>query len=276
MKVLGIVLIVAFVILILAVRNASASKKAKAAAALAKATAPAIGTPTFSDTFGGTLDTSKWLVAQWKSADSKPGINLGSYVPEQLDFSTGTLRIQIDQVSDPTNGVNSKGGAIQSKQKFGFGTYTFVMRQSSTSPTPDGAGSTVTGGISSAFLYLPNSVSEIDLEFLGDNNAMWGTNWMNPTPSVPPNSTMKDSTEFSNADLATGFHTYQLVWSAIAVSWYIDGKLIATHTDHVPQAPAFIILQHRGTNSNLWGGTATLGVRRYAFFKSVSFVPEAN
>ena len=83
----------------------------------------------FSDTFTSSgLDTSKWLVAQWKSADSKPGINLGTYVTDHLDFSTGTLRIWIDQTPDPTNGMNSLGAAIQSKQKFGFGTYTFVMR----------------------------------------------------------------------------------------------------------------------------------------------------
>jgi beta-glucanase (GH16 family) len=242
-----------------------------------KAPKPSTTGITFSDTFTSAgLDTSKWLVAQWKSADSKPGINLGTYVPGNMDFSTGTLRIFIDQTPDATNGMNSLGAAIQSKQKFGFGTYTFVMRQSSVSSTPDGAGDTVTGGISSAFLYLPNSLSEIDLEFLGDNNRMWGTNWMNPTPSAPPTSADKSSTELPASTLATGFHTYQLVWTATSVAWYIDGALEAVHYTNVPQAPAYIILQHRGTNSNLWGGVATPGVRRYAFFKSVTYTPQAN
>lgn len=231
---------------------------------------------TFSETFSGSLNQSNWLIAQWKSADSKPGINLGAYVPDYFDFVGGPLRIFIDQRADQVNGVNSTGAAIQSKQKFGFGTYTFVMRQSSTSATPDGEGKTLTGGISSAFLYLPNSESEIDLEFLGDDNAMHGTNWMNPNPSVPPTSANKDSEKFSADQLATGFHTYQLVWTSKAVAWYIDGKLVASHYKNVPQKPAFIILQHRGTNSNLWGGTATLGVRRFAYFKSVTYTPETK
>lgn len=235
---------------------------------------PGTGTPTFTEDFSsGALNTTKWLVAQWKSADSKPGINAGSYIPSELDFSAGLLRISIDQTPDATLGMVSKGGAVQSKQKFGFGTFTFEMRMSSLSAIADGAGATVTGGVSSAFLYLPNSLSEIDLEFLGNDNAMWGTNWTNPDPTQPPNSTMKSSQKFPNADLATGFHTYQLVWTANAVAWYIDGQLVGCHTDHVPQAPAYIILQHRGTNSNLWGGVATPGVRRYAYFKKVSFVP---
>lgn len=233
---------------------------------------------TFTHTFTSAgLDKTVWNVAQWKSADSKPGINLGGYVPDNLDFP-GMLRIWIDQTPDATNGMNSVGGALQSKQKFGFGTYTFVMRQSSTSATSDGAGDTVTGGISSAFLYLPNSESEIDLEFLGNNNRMSGTNWRNPNPSAPPamRGVMSDSQEFSSPNLATSFHTYQLVWTSKAVAWYIDGKLIACHYKNVPQSPAYIILQHRGTNSNLWGGTATPGVRRYAYFKSVTYTPQTN
>jgi beta-glucanase (GH16 family) len=243
-----------------------------------KAPKPSTSGITFSQTFASSLDTSKWIVANWKSADSKPGINLGTYVSDHMDFSTGPLRMWIDQTPDATNGMNSLGAAIQSKQKFGFGTYTFVMRQSSVSPTPDGVGDTITGGISSAFVYLPNSESEIDLEFLGDNNRMWGTNWMNPNPSQPPagRGVMSTTEEFPSPNLATSFHTYQLVWTAKAVAWYIDGQLIACHYNNVPQAPAYIILQHRGTNSNLWGGVATPGVRRYAYFKSVTYTPQSN
>lgn len=231
---------------------------------------------TFQTNFSGGFDASKWKIAEWQSADTIVGVNKGVYDKNHFDFAPGFLRIWIDQVKDPVSGVDSFGSLFQSVQKFGFGTYTFVMRESTVSPTADGAGGTVTGGVSSAFLYLPNSESEIDLEFLGDNNAMWGTNWKNPNPAVPPTFAERTTTEFSNSDLATGFHTYQMVWTSKAVAWYIDGKLVANHTSNVPQAPAYIMLQHRGTNSNQWGGTATVGVRRYAFFKSVSYTPETN
>ncbi len=56
----------------------------------------AVCAQTFSDDFSaGQLDTSKWEVATYKSPDSKPGLNSGVYVPENLDFSRGMLCIKV-------------------------------------------------------------------------------------------------------------------------------------------------------------------------------------
>ena len=66
----------------------------------------------FSDNFSkGELDTNKWKVATYQSADSKPGLNSGTYVPENIDFSQGMSRIAVAQAPG-LNGVISKGGAI--------------------------------------------------------------------------------------------------------------------------------------------------------------------
>lgn len=231
------------------------------------------GTPTFSDNFrGGKLDTTKWGVATWKAADTRVGSNVGSYVPEMISFSDNTLRIGVTQRKGP-NGVISKGGAIRSKEVFGFGTYQIVMRQTSTSITSLGRGSKRSGGISSCFLYLPNSESEIDIEFRGDTDTVWATNWHNTEPENAPTSVVKHSEQILRNGLTQGFHTYTLVWLPTSVTWYIDGKQYVQHTDHVPQLPAHIIIQHRGTNSTLWGGNASVGEIRYAYFKSVSFIP---
>jgi beta-glucanase (GH16 family) len=229
---------------------------------------------TFSDNFSaGKLDTSKWTVATYKSPDSKPGLNSGTYVPESLDFSRGMLCIKVNQQKDGPDNVLSYGGAIISKERFGFGTYELVMRMSSTSSTPDGTGAAISGAISSGFVFYNNSESEIDLEFLGNESAIWITNWQNANPKNAPAGDVKQTNKVLNGQLATEFHRYTLVWAPASVKVYVDGALVASHNEHIPQSPAHIIVQHRGTNSNEWGGTAAAGVSRYMYVKSVTFTP---
>jgi beta-glucanase (GH16 family) len=231
-------------------------------------------TQTFSDNFSaGKLDTSKWKVATYRSPDSKPGLNSGTYVSENLDFSQGMLCIKVTQQRGGPDNIVSYGGAIVSKDRFGFGTYEFVMRMSSTSATPDGFGTTKSGAISSGFVFYNNSESEIDLEFLGDQDAMWITNWQNSDPKNAPSGYIRQTNKISNHSLAAEFHKYTLIWAPTSVNVYIDGTLVASHHEHIPQSPADIILQHRGTNSNEWGGTATVGVTRYMYVKSINFTP---
>ena len=233
-------------------------------------------TPTFSDNLR-TFDSKKWRVATWKSANNIPGLNEGVYVPETIDFSQGMLRIAVTQQYAPGSNslVFSKGGCIWTYEKFGYGTYEFVMRESTTSPTPYGPGKTLTGAVSSAYIYLKNSESEMDLEFLGDKNHIFMSTWHNTNPQNPPVfSTSKVTDEVTSKNrLGDDFHTYAIVWTPKSVVYLIDGRQVAKHTSHIPSAPAYIILQHRGTNSNLWGGRATVGVMRYTYIKSASFTP---
>jgi endo-1,3-1,4-beta-glycanase ExoK len=215
-----------------------------------------------------------WREAQWKSPDSKPGLNHGIYVPENVDFVDGMLRLKVDQANG-TDGVISKGAAVWSREKFGYGTYEFVMRMASESPTPDGPGNAHSGTVSSAFLYFQNSETEMDIEFLGDKNSLWATNWhnlnLNTQPGYSPE--VRTTDEVRDSSLANQFHNYKLVWQPGSVKWYIDGALVASHHTNVPIAPAYIILQIRGTNSDEWGGKANLNVPRYAYIKSVKFYP---
>jgi beta-glucanase (GH16 family) len=227
----------------------------------------------FQDEFkSGSLDATKWLVATYKSPDSSPGVNSGTYAASAIDFTQGMLRITVQQRA-MASGVESLGGAILSKKCFGFGTYDFEMRMSSLSPTPQGDGRSITGAVSSGFIYYNKSESEIDLEFLGNENAMWVSTWRNPNPDLDPTPLQKTSNRVVEPSLATGFRHYSLVWTSETVDVYIDGSRVAHQTEHVPQNPAHIILQHRGTNSDKWGGVAAIGVERYFFVRSVKFTP---
>jgi beta-glucanase (GH16 family) len=215
-----------------------------------------------------------WRIASWQSPDSKIGLNHGTYVPENVEFVDGILRLKVEQTQGP-DGVISKGAAVWTRQKFGYGTYEFVMRMASESPTPNGPGSAQSGTVSSAFLYFQNSETEMDIEFLGDKNCLWATNYHNLNLNTPPGYSpeVRTADQVMDSSLADQFHHYKLVWQPESVNWYIDGMLVASHHTNVPIAPAYIILQIRGTNSDEWGGKATLNVIRYAYVKSVKFYP---
>ena len=227
----------------------------------------------FEDDFAsGVLDANKWTVATYKSPDSARGVNAGIYVPTSIDVSQGMLRISVKQ-QKAGSGVESFGGALISKELFGYGTFDFVMRMSSTSPTASGEGAAKGGAVSSGFLYRSKSETEIDLEFLSNENALWVSTWNNTTPEKDPIPLQKISNRVNQKDLSLEFHDYSLVWTPKAVEVYIDGRRVSRQTEHVPQKPAHIILQHRGTNSDRWGGTATSGTDRYFFVRSVQFTP---
>jgi len=218
---------------------------------------------TFYDDFSkGSLDTSKWIPSNWGA----PGG--GKFVPSYLDFSTGMLRIKLTQTYNSGGGIASVGGELQSKNALGFGTYEWVMRAASTSSTPNGSGYTVSGQISSGFIFVNNSQTEIDSpEIEGQNpGTLWWTSWISVTT--------KQSTS-SQAPFAPekGFHSYKCVWTKTSIKFYIDGVLVSTHTGVVPQTPAYAMINHWGTNSTGWGGLATPNITRYMFVRSFSFVP---
>ncbi len=217
---------------------------------------------TFYDDFSkGSLDTSKWIPSNWGA----PGG--GTFVPSYLDFSTGMLRIKLTQTSSG-GGVASVGGELQSKNALGFGTYEWIMRAASTSTTPNGSGYTVSGQISSGFIYVNNSQTEIDSpEIEGQNpGTLWWTSW------TSVNTKQYTSTQASFAP-ENGFHSYKCVWTKTSIKFYVDGVLVSTHTGVVPQTPAYAMINHWGTNSTGWGGLATPNVTRYMFVRSFSFVP---
>jgi hypothetical protein len=217
---------------------------------------------TFFDNFSsGSLDTSKWIPSNWGA----PGG--GTFVPSYLDFSSGMLRIKVTQTSSG-GGVASVGGELQSKTAFGFGTYEWVMRASSTSSTPTGSGVAVSGQISSGFIFVNNSQTEIDSpEIEGQNpGTLWWTTW------ISVNTKQSTSTQASFAP-EQGFHSYKCVWTRSQISFYVDGMLVSSHSGVVPQVPAFAMINHWGTNSRGWGGLATTNITRYMFVRSFSFIP---
>jgi len=219
----------------------------------------------FTDEFNaGRINESEWTVSRGKAPQD------GLFDPANLDLSKGLLSLRVTQ-SHGSNGIVSSVGEIVSRRLFGYGTYEFTMRMGSSSETPDGPGKPASGSVSAGFSYVNNSQTEIDIEYTGNEPGnVHLTTWINPHPEKNP--TEKESDASTMAGLAESFHTYGYVWYPGRVEWYLDGKLIAVHKKNVPTVPAHIILNHWGTNSNNWGGTATVGTR-YMYVKKVKFTP---
>jgi beta-glucanase (GH16 family) len=220
--------------------------------------------PTFKDTFSGdTLDKSKWIVDTGKAPGNIAGINNSTLSAENVDLSTGMLRLKLTQ--NVSGGLaTSIGSEIRSKQLFGYGTYVWVARAASTSPTPHGDGAAVSGTVFDVFNFINDSETEIDFEYQGQSpSTLEMTNYSTVSHS------QSSSTAVSGAD--SSFHEYKFVWGAGKIEFLVDGTLVSTHTEHVPSAPAAVLINLWGTNSNRFGGMATDGATSYLYVSSFSY-----
>jgi endo-1,3-1,4-beta-glycanase ExoK len=230
--------------------------------AVAGADAP--NPPTFSEAFsGGVLDESKWFIDTGQAPGNIPGVNRGTLSAEHVDLSTGMLRLKLTQ-SVSGEMADSIGAEIRSKQLFGYGTYVWVARAASTSATPRGAGSAVSGTVSDVFNFINDSETEIDFEYQGQSpSALEMTNYSTVARS------QSTSAPVPGAD--GSFHQYKYVWSPGKIEFYVDGTMVSTHTEHIPAAPAAVLINLWGTNSSLFGGLASNGSTTYLYVSSFSY-----
>jgi endo-1,3-1,4-beta-glycanase ExoK len=220
--------------------------------------------PTFRETFsGGTLDKTKWFIDTGRAPGNIAGINSGTLSAEHVDLSTGMLRLKLTQTVSGAL-ATSTGAEIRSKQPFGYGTYMWVARAASTSATPRGAGSAVSGTVTDVFNFINDSETEIDFEYQGQSPS---TLEMTNYSTVSHN--QSTSTPVSGAD--SGFHEYKFVWTPGKIEFYVDGTLASIHTEHIPSAPAAVLINLWGTNSNSFGGVATAGATTYLYVSSFSY-----
>ena len=220
--------------------------------------------PTFRETFsGGTLDKTKWFIDTGRAPGNIAGVNSGTLSAEHVDLSTGMLRLKLTQSVSGTL-ATSTGAEIRSKQLFGYGAYVWVARAASTSDTPHGAGSAVSGTVTDVFNFINDSETEIDFEYQGQSpSTLEMTNYSMVSHS------QSTSTPVAGAD--RGFHEYKFVWSPGKIEFYVDGKLVSTHAEHIPSVPAAVLLNLWGTNSTSFGGVATAGATSYLYVSSFSY-----
>lgn len=230
------------------------------------------------DFTGRSIDRSRWTVANEQAPGYIPEKHIGFYDPGNVSVANGYLVIRLtqqDALVDGVPGVESFGGLVYTGETFGYGTYQWHARMSSTSTTPTGAGSPVPGSVSAGFNYINNSETEIDFEFSGHLPGwLWMTNWHNPNPSTGPFESQEDYSSVPLADVTSAFHTYKFVWERRKVTFYVDDIFQTSHVENVPRSPAHFMINHWGTDNLYWGGEATVGATRYFYVDWASFTPQ--
>ena len=110
---------------------------------------------------GDTLTTTAgnvWQISNYTQDNYGGAGSNVTFSPANVSLSQGVLQETLNQLTSGT----ASGAEILSNCQYGYGTYTFSMRDGSTSATPGGTGTPVSGTISSTFLYATDSVTEID------------------------------------------------------------------------------------------------------------------
>ena len=243
----------------------------------------------WSDDFSA-LDPNRWVIATGRAPGYLAGNHIGYYESGNVALVDGKLSIRLSQqtgtVDGNPSGVISHGGLIFTRQTYGYGTYEWRMRMSSTAATSSGLGSPVAGSVSAGFIYVDNSKTEIDFEFETHllPGWLWMANWYNKKPRTAPT---QDEVEFSFVSdpqfaqkLSAEFVTYKFVWQEGSVTSYLvdengNNVFLARHVTNVPRAPAYFMINHWGTNSPWFGGLATTtpGNERYFYVDWVRYTP---
>ena len=231
------------------------------------------------DFTGSTVDASRWVNVSGQAPGYIPGNHIGYYDPAHVSVQEGYLVISLTQdygIVDGLLGLISIGGLISTYETYGYGTYEWQMRMSSTAVTPLGLGSSVSGSVSAGFSYVNNSQTEIDFE-LGGHLPGWlyMTNWHNKNPRTGPSDRQETYTAASLPDISEKFHTYKFVWEKGKITFYVDDVFQTSHVTNIPSAPAYFMINHWGTNNLWWGGLANnVEASRYFYIDWVQYTPQ--
>jgi beta-glucanase (GH16 family) len=198
--------------------------------------------PMFSGKF---LDTKSWQTCYaWFDA-SKGCTNFGNavrdawYLPSGVRVSKGTLRLTATKKA--TAGFTESGapltypytsGMVTTRKSFDF-TYGYVQIEAK---TPGG------GGTWPALWLLAKSETwppEIDImESWGTTRSIRTTVFWSAAGTVG----FAHKTATAKAELASGYHTYGLLWKPDSLTWYLDGKVVDRYTGaNVPDQPMYLL-----------------------------------
>lgn len=221
------------------------------------------------------LDASRWIVFDGYAPGYIPNNHIGVFEPDNTSVQDGFLVLRLSQERSPVDanpsGVLSRGGGIYSRETYGFGTYEWRMRMSSTATTPEGQGGRVPGSVSAGFVYVNNSQTEIDFESAAADSLVMA-NWRNNSADGPyPGDAT--TTVLPLVGISRDLHTYKFVWERGRVSFYVDNVLQIVHTTNVPHSPANLLISHWGSNNPHFGGPATVEVERFFYIDWLKFTP---
>lgn len=171
---------------------------------------------------------------RWSKGEHSFDINLARFSQENATTEDGYLKLFL--TNDPSGEGDTykayRGAEVHSLEDFQYGRFDVCARWG-----------TGYGVVASFFTYLFEPWNEIDVEYLGYNNAgiQYNIIW-NGGNSTDPHFDPLD------ADLADAFHQYSMEWVPGEIRFYVDGMLRHTASGASAQA----IDQPVSLRMNLW------------------------
>jgi endo-1,3-1,4-beta-glycanase ExoK len=190
----------------------------------------------------------------------------GQWAASNVTVIDEMVRLQLTTTDLGGGQFSASAAELQDVVRRGFGTYEFRARGASTSSTPYGVGTAVSGNVTGLFNFFNGSETEIDFEIQGMSPTQLDTvTWAGLT---------NKHFQLNNVgvDLSQGFHDYKFIWTSSSIKFYLDGVLLWTATANVPQSPAYVIFNLWATNDSGFGGTATAGTV-YAYVDNYRYTP---
>lgn len=198
---------------------------------VAKAAERPIG-PSFIEKFN-TFDSERWSKA---GIYSNGAMFNATWYPEQVTILDGKMRLQIDKEDNETASPPYKSGELRTNDFYHYGLFEVNMKPAKS-----------TGTVSSFFTYTGpwdwenDPWDEIDIEFLGKDTTKIQFNYF--TNGVGGHEQYHEL----GFDASEDFNTYAFEWRPDSIRWFVNGKLVHTATENIPQTPQKIMM-------NLWPG----------------------
>ncbi len=179
------------------------------------------------------------------------------------NFSTANIAVQDQQLMLTLNKVENEtkaysGAEIRSKKKYLYGQFQARLKATQT-----------LGCITAFFLYEPagKTNQEIDFEISGKYpNRITLNHW------IDKKSHDKDVDLSFNT--TTAFHDYTIIWLPGKITWLVDGVVVHTTKEAVPDRPMQVIFNLWATKSEKWAGKITSAkLPAFAYVEKVKFEP---
>lgn len=121
-------------------------------------------------------------------------------------------------------------------------------------------------GTCGAFFWYRNDTQEIDMEFLSKDPKALNLVVHSPESNKPSRSVkgsgalgVMEASDSSIAwlspvDLPQDFHEYRFDWMPDRIDFYVDGSLVQTTTENIPDSPDHLMLSHWSNGDPNWSG----------------------
>jgi beta-glucanase (GH16 family) len=206
----------------------------------------------FDDEFNGSAPSSTWSTCWWyaptgcNDGSNDAQLDVAPNVTEAGGYLNLTALDQTVQATNPTTGApetfSYTSGMVNSESQFSF-TYGYVEWRAK---MPAGQ------GLWPSLWMLPENNSwppELDvLEVLG-NDPTTGYNTWHPASPNPA-----QGFAFHGADLSQGYHTFGADWEPGSITWYVDGKAVASTTSNVTNLAMYLVMELSVGATGSWAG----------------------